>query len=636
MKNQYSRVITGALVIGVLWNSATLAQTALINGYAALNSDLDKAVSMRSKDQAASFSQIDQAYKTYQKFARDIKTQAITDGLDIAFKNAQKAVALSDDDIQAQVGQVKSLVQRALLESMYQSMADATPAAKTQAQALAKAVGSSIGMPAASQAELQKAVASANTDAAQIEIEKYVVQKIDGSLKAAASPKKNVAYGQVANASNLFLLVQGSPRTENIDPNTFSDALTNLINDNREGFNQQVGAVTDETQTLAKTVAEAKPAANPEPPVALPSGAVKPTPDTQPAEVLPSEATPSSAETQPVAVLPSETTPTEPVKPAPAEPVPAKPVPVQPADTQPVVQPVVSKAADLQALVRELQTAGLVGKDATTKATMLAKQGVTSLQSAQDQLYGSLSEALINAEMGNIAEARADISKAQGIYEATLGPIVDSVRPELASRTRSLMEKMSQPMVSVGLRASDVTVLIGEITTTGNVLKGGDTMARHEAVAAIEPIWMGLVRAIIFIAIAIVAFYPLYLLRLAFGGRNPYWRYIGVAMILLFVPAIVEGLAYLGSIIADLSGLSFFNILTSLSVLQNPIAQIIWALTLMVACGFAIAGFRGICIQFGLIRTKNQAVTTQFDNGATATPSTPDNSKNTFEWDEEF
>ncbi len=255
-----------------------------------------------------------------------------------------------------------------------------------------------------------------------------------------------------------------------------------------------------------------------------------------------------------------------------------------------------------------------------------------------DSLYAPLAKALVAVGDANILQARVQLKDAKAIFQKQLGNKLGSKDSDARTRILNLFDKYLDPMGSVGLRVPDIEGLISEVTAADALVSGSEPTMNSGARGSVGTIWVGWLRALLFIAIAGLAFIPLYYLNLAFGGRNRYWRFIGIAMVLLFVPAIVEGVAQLGSLLSELLGVRFFDLLSSLSVLQNPVAQLFWALILLTASILAIIGFRGICIQFGLIRLRGQNLTTtQLDttNGTTKDTPNPDK-KNTFEWDEEF
>jgi len=260
-----------------------------------------------------------------------------------------------------------------------------------------------------------------------------------------------------------------------------------------------------------------------------------------------------------------------------------------------------------------------------------------SALSSADRVYPPLVRALAAASSTDVTAARSLLLEAQQAFESGLGKSLEATDPSARSRILDRFKALENPSSSVGMRPMDLQNLMSDISSADSATQA-KTAVPSSLNSAVGGVWQGWLRSLLFIVIAGLAFLPLRYLNLAFGGRNRYWRYIGVAMVLLFVPALLEGLAHLGSVLAEVSGVRFFDSLSNLSMLQNSTMQFLWALTLLAAVGFAIAGFRGICIQFGLIRVKGQNfTTTQLDTNATTTGGTNANSgKNTFEWDEEF
>jgi len=257
--------------------------------------------------------------------------------------------------------------------------------------------------------------------------------------------------------------------------------------------------------------------------------------------------------------------------------------------------------------------------------------------SSADQVYPPLVRALAAASSTDVTSARTLLTQAQRAFESGLGKSLEASDPSARSRILDRFRALENGSSSVGMRPVDLQNLMSDISSADSATQA-KTAVPSSLNSAVGGVWQGWLRSLLFIVIAGLAFLPLRYLNLAFGGRNRYWRYIGVAMVLLFVPALLEGLAHLGSVLAEVSGVRFFDSLSNLSTLQNSTMQLLWALTLLAAVGFAIAGFRGICIQFGLIRVKGQNfTTTQLDTNATTTGGTnAGSSKNTFEWDEEF
>jgi membrane-anchored glycerophosphoryl diester phosphodiesterase (GDPDase) len=129
---------------------------------------------------------------------------------------------------------------------------------------------------------------------------------------------------------------------------------------------------------------------------------------------------------------------------------------------------------------------------------------------------------------------------------------------------------------------------------------------------------------------------PLALLNLAFGGSNRNWQLVGVALFFLFLPVIYEGLSYLGTFLADVTGVDVLDSLARFSIFQNTISQVVWTLLMALAILFAIIGLRGICVQFGLIGKRKQDDVVPAEAPVTTIPANATGSETVVDWDEEF
>ena len=138
------------------------------------------------------------------------------------------------------------------------------------------------------------------------------------------------------------------------------------------------------------------------------------------------------------------------------------------------------------------------------------------------------------------------------------------------------------------------------------------------------------------VVLAVLAFVPLRYLNLAFGGGNANWRLVAWALFLLLVPLVYEGLAALGSILADLLEMPGLDVLASWSMFTSTTGQVVWALLLFIALLLATIGLRGICRQFGLLG----GASTVGVGAASANPTLVDMTRSTkpsaVDWDDEF
>ncbi|AFZ67876.1 hypothetical protein [Deinococcus peraridilitoris] len=209
-------------------------------------------------------------------------------------------------------------------------------------------------------------------------------------------------------------------------------------------------------------------------------------------------------------------------------------------------------------------------------------------------VYAPLARALVASGHGDnraAREALADALRQLG----TLPPNVGST-PEV-QRLRAQVERVRDLSA---LRPDDVRALLGTLGNAEAARAGTATSAAESVSSTLNRGLGGPLRAGLFMLLALLAVYPLYLLNLAFGGRNPYWRAISAALVVLLLPVMLEGVASLGALLGDVTGVSALGSLANLSILQSPLGTLAWALLAALAIGLATWGFRGICLQFGL------------------------------------
>jgi hypothetical protein len=261
------------------------------------------------------------------------------------------------------------------------------------------------------------------------------------------------------------------------------------------------------------------------------------------------------------------------------------------------------------------------------------------------EVRGRLMEAQVQAETGQTDLARRTLAQVSTRYKTAIAPLIEALRPELARRTGQVFALAEN---AVGLRTSDFTVLSGELLENSLALEGRSLGAFHDLQVWLLQTILGIPRAFLFILAGLLAFFPLYLLTLTFGGRNTYWRFLGLAFFFLLLPAMMEGLSYIGSILSDsrYGRLPFLGVLTNLSIQQNLVAQLFWGLTVFLVIIFATIGLRGIATQFGLLQNQRTPLqkgrrtipqpTAAAGAAASAKPNPGLTSETIVEWDEEF
>lgn len=243
-----------------------------------------------------------------------------------------------------------------------------------------------------------------------------------------------------------------------------------------------------------------------------------------------------------------------------------------------------------------------------------------------DEVRGALALAQLYAQSGHFAQARAQLDYAHSRFRLKLLPVAEAYAPGVAKRTDLLFQRLRD---AVGLRALDISVLLGELQELEERLLGNTLGPWHALQVQAELLLLGIPRSVFFILAAVLSFFPLYLIRITFGGRNVYWNLLGLGFFFLFLPILAEGLSYMGSILAEYGGLPALGALANLSVAQSLLAYWGWGLSIFLVVALAGAGLRGIAAQFGLLREREPEASRR-DTAPTLT------SETIVEWDEEF
>jgi hypothetical protein len=599
----------------------------LIASYRSIVKSLEAARVSLANDPASSSAQIEAASTVFRNILDSVGSKQLEDGATRALKDAVTAVGRgSGTDLAAQVGQVESILQRVLYERLFVEMsANNLPQAKRYANVLGEALKFSKD----AQPKLLQSVAANNAARTRSLLETQISSSMTSALKSAkASPDKAVSFRQTALASSLFLIVQDSPRATELSSKDFSGSLSSLAAGNVPEFKQSIGSVISKVEGFNRRAkglaATAGPnvIAKPVKPI-KPITAVKPVlkPAVKPVKPVSSQVAKPVKPTKPVV----SSKPVVLSKPAAIKPT-AKPVATKPAISTPAIKPVAPIIDSGTAMASEMMRMNIPEKQARNFANTLTAQKFSSVKAATNQYQAWLARALTQVEVGDVNAGRTTLEEARTLYSTLIQPPYAVLDNDGANRTSGLLDAT---IAAPGVRPADVIVLLGDAQSLTSKLEGGEgPSGLHSVITAVQPIWM-LLRGALFLIVGLAFFYPIYLLNLAFGGRNPFWRYIGIAMVLLFIPAILEGVSWLFSMLASLTGVQALGAIGAFSILQNPIAQIVWVLTLIATVVFSTLGFRGIAEQFGLLsaKTNNTVMSdtsfdTSFDTGFDTTMNT--------------
>lgn len=626
--------------IVALWSVAWAAPA--ITLYDQLAPTLDQVRSLQNNNPARALELLTKAEDDFRKGAGDL-APVLRDGILQSLTDARQALARrSNTDLEARIQIIKAIMGKALYDNYFSALAAGNSA---DANRLLPKVLSASGLPSSLQAQAQTLAASNNLDGLRRLFERTYAQGIANALQRAQAQTSAVqAYLEATRAYALYLIVQDSPRARGLTAKGFVDALGKLSSGNLNGFKTDVQGLVTQAQNFLKaasapqsqrrstttTTAQNPPA----------SGGVRlQAPRTPPAprEAAPAMATAARPPAQPAA---------RPVAPATPKPAPS-PRPLQPAAPMPTNDAYQQLLGDLRFLIKDSRKVEQV-------ADSLSGAGIYSIDDwkrALLEVRGRLLEAQAQAETGQSDAARRTLAQVNARYKTAVQPVVEALRPKLAQRTSRVFALAEN---AVGLRTSDFTVLSGELLENGLALEGKTLGTLHEAQVWLLQTILGIPRAFLFILAGMLAFFPLYLLSLTFGGRNIYWRFLGLAFFFLLLPAMMEGLSYIGSILSDsrYGRLPFLSVLTNLSIQQNLMAQLFWGLTVFLVIIFATIGLRGIAAQFGLLqnqriplrRTRNPtipqstaaAATAGVVGASSAKPNPGLTSETIVEWDEEF
>ncbi|GIW25722.1 hypothetical protein [Meiothermus sp.] len=616
------------LAIIALWSIAWAAPALAL--YDQLAPTLDQVRSLQKSNPARALELLTKAEDDFRKGAGDL-APVLREGVQQSLADARQALARrSNADLEARIQIIKAILGKALYDTYFSAL---TAGNSADANRLLPKVLSASGLPSSLQAQAQTLAAANNLDGLRRLFERTYAQGITNALQRAQAQTSAVqAYLEATRAYALYLVVQDSPRARGLSAKGFVDALGKLSSGNLSGFKTDVQGLVAQAQNFLKAVSapqsqrRSSPATTAQTPPA--SGGVRlQAPRTPPA---PQEVTPARA---------AMTPPARPVATATPKPTPA-PRPVQAA--APIADSYQQLLGDLRFVLKDSRKAEQV-------ADSLSGAGIYSMDDwkrALLEVRGRLLEAQTQAEIGQSDAARRTLAQVGARYKTAIQPLVAALRPELAQRTSRVL---AQAEDAVGLRTSDFTVLSGELLENGLALEGKSLGRFHDLQVWLLQTILGIPRAFLFILAGMLAFFPLYLLTLTFGGRNLYWRFLGLAFFFLLLPAMMEGLSYIGSILSDsrYGRLPFLSALTHLSIQQNLAAQLFWGLTVFLVIIFATIGLRGIAAQFGLLqnqrvplrRSRNSTVSTSAvaaGAGATAKPNPGLTSETIVEWDEEF
>jgi hypothetical protein len=613
------------LILGLLLAASfSLAQEedATLQSYSLAFDNLN--IAQHATDSLQSSDALDRAAQALRPLSAQSNSTALVAQLETTFERAKQTLQnQSEADLGVQVAVLKGGFQRLVYEAAVAS-ANAGDLATTQARLtrIANDMGLSGEVQNALSSETNLSKLFATFEVATANVVKAHLGNVQGWLES----DKGVAYQTLATAYSDFLIVQDSPRADASSNDLFTESFTALVADDTETLGQAISQLNTQMDTFASAAS------------AVVSGAVTgevPTTETpvevvQPEAVTPVEATAETTTeigttaqvettTQPETVAQTETPTTE------TSPVDATQIPVvaaEPVIVNPFVEP----------LGNELAALGLSPNQQTALSEKWLDNGFTSVKSVVNELLAKTSLAMSAVQEGDQGFAKGQLADAQNIYNEYLSPVVSD--SSLNSSVSGLLSSLS---ASPSLRQEDLATLNQQWANLANTLNISAPSSGLQGVAnGVTGFWSGWPRMIAMIALGLLAFVPLYLLFLAFGGGNRNWQLIGYALFLLLVPVIYEGLSFLLSLINSFVNVPALEVLSRFSFFQNPVMHVVWAVLTGIAILLASMGLYGICVQFGLLGRKTDDLSgTVIETSPSATSIEKAKTTN-FEWDEEF
>jgi len=623
-------LLIAALLIGV----ATAQQDdAYLDRYDLAIDNLQRSVEALPTDAILAREEIDRAFSALLTLSREAAAGPLATALERVVERARTAIGnASVDDLAVQVAVLEGGFQRLVFDAALRSAAAGD---LEQARARLGRLGTDLGMAPADLALLADAEQAAG--ALRFDFEAGVADVIATRLAVAqelAETNVGGAYRSLARAYGAFLLVQDSPRTSAALNQRFVDAAQALVDERTADVVEALGAAGEQIAALGQA-ARARQTATATPPAsAVPSD-------------LPSPATPAviEAEAQPVDPAPDATAPApDATAPAPDDAAPLDAEAVQVEDEALVLSEEALAAlrleiADelrrerLEVLERELALAGVGAPARPGQAEALLDAGYLRLNQVGDAVVARVAEALAAAQRGDEIAARQALGRAAQAYDALLSPIVRARFTLLDVDTGSLLRQLAD---EPGLRLSDVAVAAGQVDLALGALTGETEAPLLTGARQTLAYWGGVPRAIVLVVLGILALIPLVLANIAFGGGNRNWQLVGVALFLLLLPALFEGLVGLSVLLSTYADITLLSTLSALSPFASTVGQVVWASTVLLALVFAMIGLYGICAQFGLVGRRRPAASA----GATSTRSTrstrsSSTSTESIDWDDD-
>jgi len=620
--NARTRRLALSAVIALALAAAAWAQEedAFVQRYGLAIENLRLAVAAMPADGVTARESVDRAFASLLTLSRDAAGSSLVIGMQRVFERARTAIANgSRDDLAVQAAVLEGAFQRLLYDAALRAAIDNNlPLARERLVRIADDVGFA---PAD-----REALANPNQPTATLRylVEVGIADVITTHLTVAselAASDVGAAYRAFGRAYGAFLLVQDSPRTVATLNQSFVQAANALVGGQAEDFVQTVEAVDGEILAMGTAARERR--------ASVPGGGTALAP--QPI-VLPGVGDEATEPTEAVEAV----TPVDVVGALLSE------VLGDPAAGDAVVIDIAALIFELEeaarrnrldALEAELTAVGMPFATRGVHAELLLDAGFETVSAMLTGVTAGGTAVVAAAHAGDDARARAAVAALATAYGDWLSPVIRPRDMQLDDVTTALLAQLGDQSP---VRVQDAVVLAGQVDAAAASLAGVAMPALQRGAAATTAVWAGTLRDVVTLVLGLLALIPLFLLNIAFGGGNRHWQAIGVALFLLWLPALFEGVIGLGGLLWTYAAIDALVPLAAYSVFGNVVAQTVWAALTLLAVLFAISGLAGISRQFGLLGGRRKArATKRGGTAAVATTRHTQTTARTVDWDDE-
>lgn len=231
--------------------SAQNASTSLVDTYRSVSTLLNDAVKLQMKSPNQSASKLDAAEKQITALA--LESSIIKTGLTNAIKNTRIAIVRTPEDLGAQVGQIKALLQKALYDGIFTEIAKNNTVTSI---VYSGALADELKLSSADRTNLQNAINAKNNTAVQKAVERAYLTRVSASLKGASNSNKTVAYRNMAAATNYFTVIQDSPRAGQVTFDDFVGALGYLTGGQVSEYQSQLNKINTNLAAFVQASAQ--------------------------------------------------------------------------------------------------------------------------------------------------------------------------------------------------------------------------------------------------------------------------------------------------------------------------------------------------------------------------------------------